>query len=75
MTQILVQVKDQKKSNVLLELLKSLDFVDSVYTINKEVDTPISNEDDSLDFFSMAGIWEDREITLESIRQKAWRRR
>jgi len=75
MTQILVQVKDQKKSNVLLELLKSLDFVDSVYTINKEVDTPIANEDDSLDFFSMAGIWEDREITLESIRQKAWRRR
>ncbi len=42
---------------------------------NKKDLTLPTNEDDSLDFFSMAGIWEDREITLESIRQKAWRGR
>ena len=29
--------------------------------------------DDEQDFFSLAGIWENRNITTESIRQEAWR--
>ena len=33
--------------------------------------TNISN--DEQDFFSLAGIWENRNITTESIRQEAWR--
>ncbi len=39
------------------------------------VESPdLAQENLYLDFFSMAGIWEDREITLDSIRKDAWRR-
>ncbi len=31
--------------------------------------------DEPLLFFALAGIWQDRETTLESIRQQAWLRR
>jgi hypothetical protein len=31
--------------------------------------------DESLDFFSLAGIWQDRDVTIKSIRKKAWFRR
>jgi hypothetical protein len=29
--------------------------------------------DGEQDFFSLAGMWENRNVTTESIRQKAWR--
>ena len=73
MQQIIVQVKDKKKARKLFELLTQLDFVSSVKTseaIDSEASTVTPKE--SLDFFSLAGLWEGREITLESIRQKAW---
>ncbi|BAZ43401.1 hypothetical protein NIES4102_04010 [Chondrocystis sp. NIES-4102] len=28
--------------------------------------------EESEDFFAIAGIWENREVTAETIRQKAW---
>jgi hypothetical protein len=52
-----------------------LDFVDSVKTGEaEEVNSNSTANEESLDFFSLAGLWQDREITLESIRQKAWPR-
>jgi hypothetical protein len=60
---------------VLFELLTALDFVDSVKTSQtEEVQEDATGWEDSLDFFSLAGLWQDREVTLESIRQKAWPR-
>jgi len=75
MEQIIIQVEDKEKAILLLELLTALDFVSSVKTSHKEgteKDTTVSEEPS--DFFSLAGLWEDREISLESIRQKAWPR-
>ena len=72
MEQIIVQVRVKEKARVLLELLTALDFVDSVETKEDKVGTTVGEK--SLDFFSLAGLWQDREITLASIRQKAWPR-
>jgi hypothetical protein len=73
MEQILIQVKNKEKAKILLELLKALDFVEFIKT-NDEEETDLSAETETADFFSLAGLWEGREITLESIRQQVWPR-
>ncbi len=75
MEQIVVQVRDKEKAKVLFELLTALDFVDSVKTSEaEEVEVKATIREEAADFFSLAGLWQDREVTLESIRQKAWPR-
>jgi hypothetical protein len=75
MEQIIVQVRDKTKAKVLFELLTALDFVDSVQTSEtEEVEVDATVREETLDFFSLAGLWQDREITLASIRQRAWPR-
>ncbi len=75
MEQIIIQVKDKAKAKMLLELLVALDFVNSVKTSGiEEVEQEITEPEESLDFFSLAGLWADREIDLELIREKAWPR-
>lgn len=69
MEQIIIQVEDKLKAKVLLELLNNINFINDVKTFNQPVDI---NKD--IDFFSFAGIWADRNISLKSIRQKAWPR-
>lgn len=74
MEQILITVKDKAKAKVLLELLAALDFVVSVNTTSTEEtmgDTTQTTLEESSDFFSLAGLWQDRDITLETIRQQA----
>jgi hypothetical protein len=76
MEQIIVQVKDKHKAQILLELLTDLDFVTAVKTNTAEDEdmqtmTPVQ----ALDFFELAGLWENRDINLQSIRQQAWPRR
>ena len=75
MEQIIVQVRDKEKAKMLLELLTALNFVDSVKTSETEAGEvgPITPEE-PLDFFSLAGLWQDRAVSLASLRQKAWPR-
>jgi hypothetical protein len=68
MEQLIVQVENKEKAAALSEILSALDFVSSVEIIKEEVATPEKTED----FFSLAGLWENRDITAKSIRQKAW---
>ncbi|MDU9047239.1 MAG: hypothetical protein Q3M30_00200 [Candidatus Electrothrix sp. Rat3] len=70
MEQIVVQVRDKEKAKMLLDLLTALDFVDSVQAGQSET----SEQDTPEDFFSLAGIWQDRDITQETIRKEAWPR-
>ncbi|MCW9680581.1 hypothetical protein FJR41_007135 [Dolichospermum planctonicum UHCC 0167] len=69
MQQLIIQIADKEKAQMLLKIISALDFVNSVEVI--EDNTNIS--DDEQDFFSLAGIWENRNITTDSIRQEAWR--
>ena len=71
MEQIVIRVQDKEKAKMLLELLTALDFVDSVQANQTET----VEQDTQDDFFSLAGIWQDRDITQESIRKEAWPRR
>jgi hypothetical protein len=69
MQQLIIQVADKEKVEMLLKIISALDFVNSVEVV--EDNTNIA--DNQQDFFALAGMWETRNITPESIRQKAWR--
>jgi hypothetical protein len=75
MEQIIIQVKDKGKAQMLFELLTALDFVSSIKTSETEdPELSTTTPEEPFDFFSLAGLWADRDISLESIRQKAWPR-
>ena len=69
MEQITIHITNKEKADLLLRLLRSLDFIDVV-----EVADPEVSEETEADFFAMAGVWQGREITQESLRQQAWPR-
>ena len=67
MEQLIVKVTDKEKAEMLSQILTSLDFVNSVELM---FEATITSQEE--DFFSLAGIWENRDITIESIREEAW---
>lgn len=67
--QLIVRVSDKGKAEMLTKILTSLDFVNSVEIVE---DQPTISDEEP-DFFSLAGLWENRDISTESIRQEAWR--
>lgn len=71
MEQITIRVKDKKKAQTLLDYLKSLDFIESISEkdLSAEQRSSASGE---IDFFSMAGFWAGRDVSLQSIREQAW---
>jgi hypothetical protein len=71
MEQITIRIKDRKKAQALLEFLRSLDFVESV-SRKDLLDDKKSNGNQEKDFFELAGIWIGRDISLKTIREKAW---
>lgn len=73
MEQITIQVRDHRKARALKDFLKSLDYVEKV-TVADLRNRSVSRAKNA-DFFALAGIWSKREITVESLRQKAWPRR
>ena len=66
--QLIVRVADKEKAEMLTKILSALDFVNSVELVEHKP----TKSDDEQDFFSLAGLWENRDITTESIRQQAW---
>ena len=73
MEQITIQVKDRRKARALLNFLASLDFVEAV----SSADLPATGQQaqDDADFFALAGLWAGRDVSLETIREKAWQLR
>ena len=71
MEEIIIRVKDKDKAKALYELLRALDFVDSIAKDSREESADNQSQEDDA-FFSLAGIWSDRDISQESLRQKAW---
>jgi hypothetical protein len=69
MEQLIVRVANKEKAEMLSQILTALDFVNSVEIIEENP----SLADDEQEFFAMAGLWENRTITIDSIRQEAWR--
>lgn len=75
MEQIVIRVREKEKARMLLELLAALDFVSSIQTSEVEnLDEGVAASEETLDFFSFAGLGAGRDISLELIRQEAWPR-
>ena len=69
MSQLLIKLNDDQKIKILSDFLASLPFVSSV-KVTEDEDLDKGNEDG---FFAAAGMWQGRNITQQSIRDKAWR--
>lgn len=67
MTQVIIQLENTEKAKMLFELLSALSFVHSI-----EIAEETESNDITKDFFAMAGLWENQDISTDSIRQKAW---
>jgi hypothetical protein len=72
MEQIVIQIKDKKKARMLFDLLTALDSVDSMNTTSEDFKETTTAQTDTSNFFAMAGLWEGRDVSLETIRQKTW---
>ncbi len=69
MEQIVIQVTDREKAQLLYQL-RALDFVNTITKV--EIDMPSASSTET-DFFEFAGLWANREnIDIHSLRQKAW---
>jgi len=66
MKKITLTIKDEKKVNFLMELLKQFDFIEI-----QETEEKMNN---NYDFFSSAGLWKNRDINTEQLRSQAWKR-
>lgn len=73
MQTITLKIKNKAKSREFMKMIQDLDYVevlDDVFFPNDKKDL---NHGD--DFFALAGIWKDRDITTEKLRAKAWPKR
>jgi hypothetical protein len=66
MEKITLTIKDLKKKNFFLELLNQFDFI--------EIQKAKEEKNDQYDFFASAGLWKDRDINANQLREQAWKR-
>jgi hypothetical protein len=70
MEQITIRIRDRKKAQTLIDFLKTLDFVEAIS--EKELPEEASAVNEEKEFFAIAGLWEERDISLKTIREQAW---
>lgn len=72
MTKLHINIKDDDKAIILLNLLKELPFVEIEAERERAAGRTVrEGKGDLADLF---GLWENRDITLNEIRKKAWKR-
>jgi len=73
--ELVVQIHDQYKALKLVEFLRAFDFVNIIQmnTTDEKIVQHENNVENTVDFFSYAGLWANRAITVETLRQQAWR--
>jgi len=80
METIVIKVDNKKNVTFLIKLLKKLNFVVEVIDQQNESEGNKVNElafDDPKSkpaISDFAGLWEDRDITLKKLRERAWKR-
>jgi hypothetical protein len=65
---VVIHVKDDAKLNALMSVLNEINFIE----VEKE-GKGVSGLSRHGDLRKLFGIWENRDISLADIRQKAWR--
>ncbi|MCK4763052.1 MAG: hypothetical protein KAW12_12725 [Candidatus Aminicenantes bacterium] len=71
MSEIVVSIKNEAKGKFLLDFLRQIEFIE----IRERIGSDISGAEKEGSFSDLYGIWKDRDISLESIRKKAWKER
>ena len=72
MNRLHINIKDDDKASIVLNLLRELPFVEIESDAEKVAGRVVRKGSGSLaDLF---GLWEHRNITLKDIRKKAWNR-
>ncbi len=66
MEKIILTIKDNKRKNFFLELLKQFDYIEVQKTVDKK--------NREYDLFASAGLWKNRKITTDQLREQAWKR-
>ena len=76
MSQYILTISENKVALSFLDFIKNLDFVENVVEFKKQ-DTIIekSGDEEYDDFKQLFGIWENSDISEETIRTKAWPKR
>lgn len=64
-----VQQLSPEQQNQVIEFIELLEFQGDREQKKTSADTRKEQ-----DFFELAGLWENKEITIESLRQEAWNR-
>ena len=65
MTQVILNIEDTSKLQAFLEFIKGFEHVNVDQVIEEKTED---------DFFALSGMWKDRDIDLQKIREKAWQR-
>jgi len=68
MTSIKITIKEDDKAQDLIRFLSDIDYLD----IQVEKDTEAEDTKSVEALGLICGMWRDRDITLDSIRKKAW---
>ncbi len=72
MERITLLIPNRDKAQLLIELLHSLDFISDIQLVSRDTNGQYEKIDTSENFFSLAGLWSDRDISVESLRSQAW---
>ncbi|MBF0379277.1 MAG: hypothetical protein HQK72_17615 [Desulfamplus sp.] len=74
--EVIVKIDDHEKALKFMEFLTALDFVKGIKTFDNSHQKTVkqtSGTEICDNFFSLAGLWENRNITIENLRKQAWR--
>ena len=72
MQEYLITVHDKSKSKPVLDLLRTLDYIEIK---ERKPKTNGKRKKTSTGLQRLAGIWKDHDITLDEIRERAWKKR
>jgi len=67
---VTLDIKNESMKDSFLNFLKTLDYIDIKSETQK---TTLSNNNKDK-FSQFAGMWKDTDITIDTIRDKAWKR-
>ena len=72
METVTLKIKSKSKFQHFLTFIKDLNYVEVLKKepVKKKRNTAAEN-----DFFALAGMWENRDISAEDLRSKAWPKR
>ena len=68
MEKLNITVTDSHTKNLVIRLLQSVEGVKVNETRGTQISDPVAS------LKSLAGIWKDRDISLQEIREKSWKR-